>query len=108
MKKNQKNSDIFDSTLINTYGTGIRLFTDSRLSDVENREVSAFLYKTEHSMLTIKVDDINDGFNVGNNTPWDAAIDSIKNYGGVIIKALTGEGILIKSEAELKKFFNVQ
>lgn len=59
-------------------------------------------------MYSIKVDYIIDGFAAGNTTPWDGAIDSIQKHGGVILETPLGEKVLIKSDAALKKFFNVQ
>lgn len=55
-------------------------------------------------MVKIQIEDICDG----DYRPWDAALDSIRDNGGVILETAMGEEVIIKSEAVLKKFFNVQ
>lgn len=55
-------------------------------------------------MYSIKIEDITDG----DYRPWDAALGSIREFNGVIIETLLGEKVLINSEAELKKYFNIQ
>lgn len=59
-------------------------------------------------MVKLKIDDIVDGFNVGNFSLWDSAVADIEERGYVLLKSLMGEELICKSEESLKKYLNIR